>query len=290
MVKAYDCLGTFNTDVGHLVVNNDADVMVVVSGRDIFLAKDDEQYICGWHVDDVGFWPATASSPGVNAWIAIDDMPSFRGGGFALAVGSHNARWKEEAYNVTGATPTLPPQGYKTAADFFANRTGSGTCNIAASAPHLHRRMEETKRIYEVQRGDVIFTTRWLFHRTVPFDQNETAKYLAEQGIDELIYRRYSIRYAPGNAIIPPGFTLEPSVLWNPENGGKTADSVSQDDGPWYPQCWPTVNEHEMEQLKDLSRNKLPIAEERKAARFKEIQPFLKAFSKKQEQTRRKHS
>lgn len=35
--------------------------------RDIFLAKDEEEYICGWHVDDTGFWPNTAEASGVNA-------------------------------------------------------------------------------------------------------------------------------------------------------------------------------------------------------------------------------
>jgi hypothetical protein len=245
--------------------------------------------VCGWHVDDVGFWPATASSPGVNAWIAIDDMPTERGGGLALALGSHKARWKHQAYTVTGATHTLPPQGFKSAADLFASRTGNGTCNIATTAPHLHRRMEETKRVYDVKRGDVVFTTRWLFHRTVPFEKNETAKYREEQGVDDLIYRRYSVRYAPGSAIIPPGYGLEPSVLWNPENGGRTADDVSQHDTPWYPKCWPTVSAQELEQLRELARDKLPIAEERKAARIKEIKPFLQAFAKRQNRKRQHH-
>ena len=41
--------------------------------RDIFLAKDDDPYVCGWHVDDFGFWPATPDSLGINAWIALDE-------------------------------------------------------------------------------------------------------------------------------------------------------------------------------------------------------------------------
>jgi len=32
--------------------------------RDVFLVKDSGQYICGWHVDDLGFWPTMAESPG----------------------------------------------------------------------------------------------------------------------------------------------------------------------------------------------------------------------------------
>ena len=57
--------------------------------RDIFLVKDGDPYICGWHTDDTGFWPVTADAPGVNAWIALDDMPLATGGGFALVAGSH---------------------------------------------------------------------------------------------------------------------------------------------------------------------------------------------------------
>ena len=52
-------------------------------------------------LDDYGFWPATADSKGINAWIAIDDMPANRGGGFALSVGSHVASWRHKAYGET---------------------------------------------------------------------------------------------------------------------------------------------------------------------------------------------
>jgi hypothetical protein len=122
--------------------------------RDIFLAKDEEEYICGWHVDDIGFWPALADAPGVNAWIALDDMPIGHGGGFALAVGSHKGPWRHDAYELTGSTHSFPNGGYKSSSDILHNRPGNGTCNIKDSAPHLHRRMEETKRIYDIKRGD----------------------------------------------------------------------------------------------------------------------------------------
>jgi len=246
--------------------------------RDIFLAKDEEEFICGWHVDDFGFWPATASSPGINAWIALDDMPATGGGGFALAVGSHRADWKEEAHRVTGATTTFPPQGFASAADMFANRTGSGTCNIKTAAPHLYRRMEETKRIYELQRGDIIFQ-RWLFQMTVAFERD----YVAQRKDQNLLYRRYSLRFVPGSAIIPPGYGTELSVLYDASNGNRSADEVSVADGPWYPQVWPSVDAKEMMDLNDLINKKIPIAQERKLARQKEMQPFLKAAAAKQQ-------
>lgn len=81
--------------------------------RDILLSKDDDEYICGWHVDDLGFWPATPDAAGVNAWIALDDMPPEHGGGFALAVGSHDAAWRQEAQYITGASTAFPAGGYE---------------------------------------------------------------------------------------------------------------------------------------------------------------------------------
>lgn len=236
----------------------------------------------GYHVDDFGFWPATAESPGINAWIALDDMPIEGGGGFALAVGSHIAPWKDEAHQVTGATTTYPPNGFRNVQDMFANRTGSGTCNIETAAPHLHRRMEDTKRIYNLKKGDIIYHQRWLFHRTVAFERSFVAKHDG----DDLLYRRYSLRYGPGSAIIPPGWGTEPSVLWKEENANRTADKVCELDAPWYPQVYPTPSRLEFEKLQDLIQNKIPIAEDLRNARLKEMQPYLKNAANKQASNR----
>ena len=248
--------------------------------RDIFLAKDREQFVCGFHVDDTGFWPCTAEAPGVNAWIAIDDMPTYAGGGFALAVGSHKASWRQEAHEAIGSTMTNPPDGYKDAADLFQSRVGEGTCNLKRAVPHIHRRMEETKRIYEVRRGDVIFTDRWLFHRTVPFNRGVLEKREAA-GEPELIFRRYSLRYNPGSARIPKGYGTELSVLWDDANGGRTADEVASKDGPWYPLCYPSPSLSELQQMNSLIRTKIPVAQERYKARKKEMKPFLTELGKR---------
>ena len=141
--------------------------------KDIFLAKDEEEYVCGWHVDDIGFWPALVEEPeepvGINAWIALDDMPIDSGGGFALAVGSHSSSWKEEAYSSIGSTHSYPPGGFNSSRDILQNRQGNGTCNIKYTAPHLHRRMEETKRIYDIKGKNrcIICCCRYCF---VPMD------------------------------------------------------------------------------------------------------------------------
>lgn len=246
--------------------------------RDIFLAKDDDSYVCGWHVDDLGFWPATPESPGINAWIALDDMEvTEETGGFALAVQSHTAPWREAAYYWTGASTNLPDGGYANASHMFAHRTGQGTCNLKKAAPHLHRRMEEARRIYPVKRGDVIFHTRWLFHRTVAVERSGARH----------VYRRYSVRYGPGSlSIIPPGFGTELSVLWNTTNGGQSAKSVCESDGPWYPQAWPpmadAVESRFWRDLERLVREKLPVAEQRRNKRKQEMKPFLKRMAKEQ--------
>lgn len=163
----------------------------------------------------------------------------------------------------------------------FARRTGSGTCNLKESAPHIHRRMEETKRIYPVKRGDVIFHTRWLFHRTVPFDRNYVAEQ-QQQNESELVYRRYSVRYSPGSSRIPPGYGTELSVLWDEKNGGRTADDVCRLDAPWYPQAWPIAVPSEVDELGDLLRNKIPVAEERRIKRKEEMKPYLKKLAQDQ--------
>jgi Phytanoyl-CoA dioxygenase (PhyH) len=247
--------------------------------RDIFLTKDDDSYVCGWHTDDLGFWPATPESPGINAWIALDDMEiTEETGGFALAVQSHTAPWKEAAYYWTGASTNFPDGGYTNASHMFAHRTGMGTCNLQKAAPHIHRRMEETKRIYPVKRGDVIFHTRWLFHGTIA----------VERPGEKRIYRRYSVRYGPGStSIIPPGYGTELSVLWDAANGGRSADSVGENDGPWYPQAWPPMaDEVESRFWKDLEhlvQEKLPVAEQRRDKRKQEMKPFLKRMAKEQQ-------
>ena len=203
-------------------------------------------------LDDYGFWPATPESIGVNAWVALDDMPLSMGGGFALSTGSHVAPWRHEAYGekhfvdclsfcyflvgsipfltrvrlvlhfvscfhlgvhcvcleLTGASMTIPEEGFQSAADMFENRKGAGTCNIKTVSPKLHDIMEQNKRVYDIKAGDVIFHTRWLFHRTIPFRREiakEWRRHSRERSRRPLLYRRYSVRYVPGSARLPKG-------------------------------------------------------------------------------------
>jgi hypothetical protein len=134
--------------------------------------------------------------------------------------------------------------------------------------------MEDTMRVYDIKRGDVIFHTRWLFHRTIPFDRSyiERRKLEGEESTS-LLYKRYSIRYSPGSAIIPPGYGVEPSVISNPDNGGRTADAVSEEDAPWYPKVWPEVDMTELQRMEVLSQDRFPAAVAKADDRRRVIRP-----------------
>ena len=264
--------------------------------RDIFLTKDNDPYACGWHVDDTGFWPSVAEDPGVNAWIALDDMPwpntenrNSSVATFALSLGSHRVPWRHEAYHVTGSTHTQPPEGFQSAADLIERRTGSGTCNIKTSAPDLYRKLEERKVVYDLKRGDVIFHDRWVFHRTVTVDEYSRMAGIQQKESSESndkIFKRYSIRYSPGTARVPPGFGFELSALYNFDNANSTLDEIVERDGPFYPKVWPHVLKRkpndrgyyeEIDGLTELVQSKIPLAEKIQKERKKEVNMLLSA-------------
>merc|ERR550539_944286 len=119
--------------------------------------------------------------------------------------------------------------------------------------------------------------TRWLFHRTIPYNRElvKEKKKLGE--INQLLSRRYSIRYVPGSSELLKGYGTELSILWNNENQGRTLNGVAKNDGPWYPKCWPySTSEEEQQDIEKLIRNKIPIAEERRKERVNEMKPLLK--------------
>uniref|UniRef100_A0A7S1BEY9 Uncharacterized protein n=1 Tax=Corethron hystrix TaxID=216773 RepID=A0A7S1BEY9_9STRA len=247
--------------------------------RDIFLAKDGDTYICGWHVDDTGYWPSAPDFPGINAWIALDDMPSAYGGGFALSVGSHKAEWAPAAHRATGSTRTFPVNGWKDAEDMFRNRQGGGTCNINTTSPTLHAKLESRKRVYEIKRGDVILHTRWLFHRTIPFKPRGLQA--ATKSRVPPLYRRYSVRYVPGTTVLPKGFGTEMSILLDPDVGGKTLNDACASGGPWYPRVWPAVDKNELIALEKHSQTKIREGRGKLAEVQAEMRPFLEALALK---------
>ena len=104
-----------------------------------------------------------------------------------------------------GTTMTVPEEGYKSAEDMFQNHKGAGTCNIQNVAPELNEIIESRKRVYDLKAGDIIFHTRWLFHRTIPFHREVVTESRRNRDSLPLLYRRYSVRYAPGTARLPKG-------------------------------------------------------------------------------------
>jgi hypothetical protein len=127
---------------------------------------------CDWHVDDSFFWPAAldANGPGVNVWIALDDVTA-DGGGLCLSRRSHTA-------------------------DFLDCRESirkEGTCDMSRIYKDGRDRLEAACVRPQMQPGDAILHTRFLFHRTDPFRKGSAA--LEGPGI-----RRYTVRYMPASA------------------------------------------------------------------------------------------
>lgn len=245
--------------------------------KDVFLAKGNETDYCGYHVDDQTFWPISYNASaiqGVNAWIAMDDIPAELGGGLAVAPKSHKAGWRHEAYQTIGSTPTYPEEGYHSPKPMFENYKTT-TCNLAKAAPKLAAKIDRTSHVFDFRRGDVLIHTRWLFHRSVPLT-NKGIQYYEEKQESPVI-RRYSIRYEVGDAKLLQGFTMEPSMVLKSSNSGKTLDQVStEDSAPWYPQCWSRINPDEMKHLHEITEEKLPAYEPMKQELFKQILPYFR--------------
>lgn len=251
--------------------------------KDAFLAKGGEKGCCGWHVDDSGFWPTSAASrPGVNAWVAIDDIPANHGGGLAVSPGSHQAPWRHRAYEAIGSTKMYPDEGLVPGTPAFdkamkSKVPGSAygkTCNMEGEDPELARVIDGTRKVFDFRKGDVLFHTRWIFHRSMPLTK------LGEEHFREMgtkpTFKRYSIRYDYGDSRLLRGLNAEFAAVLNDENKGKALAEVCRDDGPFYPRCWPeSMSANELKEVDRLVAEKFPIAE----GKVKEL--FAKLFAKK---------
>ena len=251
--------------------------------RDIFMSKSvDDDKFCDWHVDDIGFWPESYDSQqeGINVWIAMEDMPAHYHGSMALSPGSHRAdEWRFDAYNAIGQNRTLDGGFTK---EEMEERAANGeklrsTCDIAKFDPDLRERIEETIFIPDIKKGDVIFATRTLFHRTAPVTE-EGKQYYKDLGIDYL--NRYSIRYVPGSAKLPSGWGFEWSIVTDPQNSGQKLDTVMDyDENMWYPRAWPSTEENLDVGLDDVAKNTLETAKTKSRV---EIFELISMFTKNQ--------
>ena len=236
----------------------DADEDNVRVLRDVFLGKHIlEQKHCGWHVDDNSFWPesytSTPSVDGINAWIAMQDMPSKYGGALGLAPGSHNAEWRHTAYESLGLDLK---DDSKSKQDVYRHIKDNGflSCILHQTNQELHDRIEAIGQVPDLQCGDVIFHTRWLFHKTVP-PTDEGRLHYENNGLSCL--NRYSVRYVPGSAQLPMGFVNELSILSDASNAGKELNDV---EGAWYPQVWPFMEDDIETQMAMLVSGRIPDA------------------------------
>jgi hypothetical protein len=78
--------------------------------------------------------------------------------------------------------------------------------------------------------------------------------------------------------------------LWNENNQGQAIDNVDEEDGPWYPKCWPDVpTEDYITEIKELVEEKLPFAQERRKERMDEMSPYLKEIGQQQRNQRQEN-
>jgi len=187
----------------------------------------------------------------------MDDMPVKYGGSMAVAPRSHTASWRHDAYRAIGQNRSteVNPSKEEMLEIFAAGPPKNNSCNMPESDPELRERIEATKTVFEVRKGDVLFADRLLFHRTIGMTV-EGREFFRKIKKDAL--RRYSIRYVPGTARLPSGFNVEASILFNAKNEGRSLNEVAakddNDGAVWYPQVWPTLDDKVDEQLEYMGK------------------------------------
>ena len=232
---------------------------------------------CDWHVDGHGLWPESSETPseasrvsgkdqdGINAWIALDDMPVEHEGSMAVSAGSHRAPWRYDAYRAIGRDGNV---NGGTSYEEEIERIASGRnmiehpeeesprirlCAMGITAPELYAKCEERKHVLDLRRGDIIFCSRNLFHRTLAVSEAGRKYYLDKNNGRENLYR-YTIRYTVGSAQLPAGFSwLEWSMMMHPRIAGWTLDKVAEKESTyWFPKVWPTCPDDIKERLEAL--------------------------------------
>lgn len=243
--------------------------------NDVFLAKTGrEDSFCGWHVDDSAFWPCSAhqdeSTPvGVNAWIAISDIPSSSiGGGMAIVPKSHKLgsdcyEWIHEAHEVIGTTKTHPKEGFQSLED-LGTKTKFQTCAMASLSPELNQKMESIKKMWDYKAGDVLFMSRWLWHRSVQTPN--------DKALSRIPYQRYTIRYECGGTRSFENYSFAFPSLHDQSLSGKTLDEISTSTLlPFYPKAWPFENDECMARENEFVSKILPALEQARRRAFQTL-------------------
>lgn len=164
-----------------------------------------DQIGCGFHVDDPFFWPCPRDSPGpgVNIWMPLDDVDG-KGGGLAFVPKSFTKEWLE-----------------------CRKAISDQTCEMAKLSPELNDRLERLKVEPEFKRGDVLFCTRFLFHRGCSFKPD------ADEAVKAKGIRRFSVRYMPGEALTTPMAFVDGKIV------SKKAIKLADADRKEYPYIKP---------------------------------------------------
>lgn len=197
----------------------------------------------------------------------------------ALAAGSHREPWRYEAYQAIGQNRSV--DGGHTKESIIAKleekrKSGEvalGACEIGRVRPDLKQKMDAKMVILDIAQGDVIFSTRTLFHKTIDATE-EGKRYYESLGLDVL--NRYSIRYTPGTAKLPQGWLAEWSAVADNSNPGKSLNEIvvgtkSVPEFLWYPQVWPSLEEDLDSRLDSVAHTKLAQVKQQVQSEIKEI-------------------
>lgn len=206
-------------------------------------------------MDDQGFWPESFTSEatiqsgkdqnGVNVWLALDDMPAMYQGSMAVSPSSHKASWRHDAYLALDQNRTQDGGKSKEAIiQTVQTKTDNhyATCDMHLVQPDLYHQIERTSKILDIKKGDVVFATRLLFHRTLSVTKEGISHF---ENLNQKYLKRYSIRYVPGSARLPNGWSVEWSVIDDPTQVGQSLDDIVESSGQmFYPQVWPTLEQN----------------------------------------------
>ena len=167
-------------------------------------------------------------------------------GNMAVAPVSHKASWRHDAYAALGQNRSVHGGQSR---DEIRHRMLKNdnkyylTCDMHLVDPATYQTIEETAvHLDNIQKGDVIFASRLLFHRTTAVTAEGLEYYAKTQ---QQTLKRYSIRYEPGTSKLNSGWNVEWSVLHDSENAGKSLDEVAarHPEYAFYPQVWPVTTE-----------------------------------------------
>lgn len=162
---------------------------------------------CGFHVDDPFFWPAKQGEPGpgVNVWIPLCDVGE-GGGGLTVVPGS----FSEEFVKCREAIAAVGQDGQ-------GRPTGPQTCQLAKLDPALNEKLVQLSVSPTMRAGDVMFCTRYLFHRANNFKEGSGERGAVGIG-------RYSLRYMPGEAVVHGLRQVDGKLIRDPPVQLKEAD------------------------------------------------------------------